>query len=120
LWDSRLSSDGRNRPRCKKCGSGQRLTLKDNNLFCKVCGDVMPLKNHKASHRIKKAHTDAQTLILDRDELSRNVGKRVRGTLCYQVKKVHATMNEYLLTWLAMGRKGKINMQEVIPVSNID
>jgi hypothetical protein len=29
-------------------------------------------------------------------------------------------MNEYLFTWLAMDGKGKINMQEIVPVCNID
>lgn len=56
---------------------------------------------------------------LDTDELSSWMDQDIKGTLWYRVRKVHATMNDFLFTWIAMNSKGKIAPQEVIPVANL-
>lgn len=66
------------------------------------------------------AHTDAHIMILAIDELSSRTDEQTKGTLWHKVRKIECTMNEFLFIFTAINNRGKTNVQQIMPISNID
>jgi hypothetical protein len=68
-----------------------------------------------------RGHIDVHKIYLNVAELSRRASNsNTKGSLWYHVKEVHATMDSFLFSYVAIDNKGKKTLQETIPVINID